>query len=159
MKIMSVLAARLIFHSAATYCEYSTCAESENPFHWIVESIETVLYSLQYEVHAKWSTAVRLKGIVTRDFRPPIFSWFEPIWAPDKQPKVFSISVSFSPRYSITKWSLQCAAHHGDDLRGVHHTTETISAVCCTPQKRSPQCASHFIFQSNSFVSKSSNFH
>ena len=32
------------------------------------------------------------------------FSWFKPIWAPDKQAKVFSNSVSILPRYSITKF-------------------------------------------------------
>ena len=44
------------------------------------------------------------KGSVSRDLRPPFFSWFNPIWAPDKQAKVFSNSLSISPRYSITKW-------------------------------------------------------
>ena len=42
------------------------------------------------------------------------FSWFESIWAPDKQAKVFSNSVSISPRFSITKLSTRCAAHRGD---------------------------------------------
>ena len=32
------------------------------------------------------------------------FSWFKHIWAPDKQAKVFSNSVSILPRYSITKF-------------------------------------------------------
>ena len=40
---------------------------------------------------------------VTR-FSTSIFSCFEPIWALDKQAKVFSNSVSISPRYSITKF-------------------------------------------------------
>ena len=54
-----------------------------------------------------------LKGSVSRDFGPQFFSWFEPIWATDKQVNVFSNSVSISPRYSITKLSLQCVAHRG----------------------------------------------
>ena len=45
-----------------------------------------------------------LKGSVSRDFRPQFFSWFEPIWTPDKQAKVFSNSVLILPRYSITKF-------------------------------------------------------
>ena len=42
----------------------------------------------------------RLKGTVQRDFRPQFISSFEPIWAPDKQAKVISNSVSTSLRYS-----------------------------------------------------------
>ena len=67
------------------------------------------------------------------DYRPQFFSWFKPIWAPDKQARVFSKSVSISPRYSITKLSPRvqhtaeivsaCAAHRGDCLRAGMHTT------------------------------------
>ena len=90
--------------------------------------------------------------------------WFEPIWAHDKQAKVFLISVSILPRYSTRKLFLRCAAYHGDNfvidlqsrapifdnLHGVHHTVETnsvlcntaemISAVCNTPQSPSTRC-------------------
>ena len=41
---------------------------------------------------------------VSRDFQPLFFPWFEPIWAPDKQGKLFSNSASISQRYSITKF-------------------------------------------------------
>ena len=51
-----------------------------------------------------------VKGSVSRDVIPLFFSWFEPIWATDKQAKVFSNYCSISPRYSITKL---CAAHCG----------------------------------------------
>ena len=38
---------------------------------------------------------------MSQDFRPPVFfSWFEPIWASDKQAKVFLSSVLITPRYS-----------------------------------------------------------
>ena len=38
---------------------------------------------------------------MSRDFRPPVFfSWFEPLWASDKQAKVFLSSVLITPRYS-----------------------------------------------------------
>ena len=41
-----------------------------------------------------------LKGVCHEIFDLQFFSWFKPIWAPDKQAKVFSNSVSISPRYS-----------------------------------------------------------
>ena len=45
---------------------------------------------------------VVLKGSVSWDFLSPFFSWFEQIWAPDKQGKVFCnlVSISF-----CTPWS------------------------------------------------------
>ena len=43
-----------------------------------------------------------LKGSVSQDFWP-FFPWFKPIWAPDKQAKVFLNSVLILPRYLITK--------------------------------------------------------
>ena len=47
-----------------------------------------------------------LKGSVSWDFQPPFFSWFEPIWAPDKQAKVsFSNPVLILLRYSIAKFT------------------------------------------------------
>ena len=42
---------------------------------------------------------VFLKGVWHEIFDLQFFSWLEPIWAPDKQAKVFSNSVSISPRY------------------------------------------------------------
>ena len=62
------------------------------------------------------------------------FSWFEPIWAPDKQAKVFSESHSAvwcTPR----SWTQRCDAHHGVWLRCEKHTTESDSAVWCTPRR------------------------
>ena len=64
-----------------------------------------------------------VKGSVSRDVIPLFFSWFEPIWATDKQAKVFSNYCSISPRYSITKL---CAAHCGGKFfytRKKKHTT------------------------------------
>ena len=40
--------------------------------------------------------AVLWNEIISRDFQPPVFSRFEPIWAPYKQAKIFSNSVSIS---------------------------------------------------------------
>ena len=82
--------------------------------------------------HNFWNSSTkRLKGSVSRDFRPLFCSWFEPIWAHDKQSKVFLNSVSISPRYSIS------------DLRGVQYTAEINSAVSNITQRLSSQCASH----------------
>ena len=46
----------------------------------------------------------RYKGVCHEIFDLYFFPWFEPIWAPDKQGKVFSNLVSFSVRYSIAKF-------------------------------------------------------
>ena len=56
-------------------------------------------------VHITYSSIAlsRLKGVCHKIFYPCFFSWLKPIWAPDKQPKVFLNSVSISPRYAITK--------------------------------------------------------
>ena len=40
-----------------------------------------------------------LQGVCHEIFDLQFFSWFKPIWAPYKQAKVFSNSVSISPRY------------------------------------------------------------
>ena len=37
-----------------------------------------------------------VKGTILRDFRPPVFSSFEPVWANDQRVKIFSILVTFS---------------------------------------------------------------
>ena len=87
-------------------------------------------------------------------FLTPIFSWFERIWAPDKQPKKFLISVLFSTRYSITRWSPLCALYPGDDLCGVLHTAEITKYLTfyisklffhdiCVHPYNSPRCAAH----------------
>ena len=56
-----------------------------------------------------WTNSL-FKGSVSRDFWPLFFPWFKPIWAPDKQAKVFSNLVSISPWYSITKFEkFNCA--------------------------------------------------
>ena len=41
-----------------------------------------------------------LRGVCHEIFDLHFFPWLEPIWAPDKQAKVFSNSVSISQRYS-----------------------------------------------------------
>ena len=42
----------------------------------------------------------QLKGQSNEIFDPQFFSSFEPAWATDQWVKIFSILVSFSPRYS-----------------------------------------------------------
>ena len=80
----------------------------------------TILKNLLYQCGKCWGSGpkqkIHIKGSVSRDFRPPVFLWFEPIWAPDKQAKVFSNSIS--PRYSITKFE------------------KFDSAVCSTPRSQ-----------------------
>ena len=73
------------------------------------------------------SICIVLKGSVSWDFRPPVFSWFEPIWAPDKR-------IRFRLRLDIRSQS---------NLRGVLHTANSISTVCCTPMRSSPKYVAH----------------
>ena len=51
-----------------------------------------------------WSS----KGKCHKIFGPYFFSWFEPIWATDKQPKVFSNSVSISEIFNHNVISAVC---------------------------------------------------
>ena len=73
-----------------------------------------------------------VKGSVSRYFRPPFFSRFEPIQAPDKQAKIFSNWFSISLRYSNIK-----------KLRHVHPTAESDSVVCIIPRSQTPRCDAH----------------
>ena len=66
-----------------------------------------------------------------------LFSWFEPVWVPDKYAKMFLNSVSISPRYSVffletPRCTSQqgchvpgCASNRWVWLRGVMHTAES----------------------------------
>ena len=88
-----------------------------------------------------------LNGSVSRDFWYLYFSWFKPIWAPDNQTKIFSNSFIFRRdnlefvrnsvhgvlSYTLPSQSPRYASHYRDNLHDVHHTIETISAVCLTP--------------------------
>ena len=72
----------------------------------------------------------------------------EPIWAPDKQAKVFSNSVSISQRYSITKFEKfdsPFAAHHGVKILGLDNQKFVLEIFSYmiemfTPKKISPYC-------------------
>ena len=75
-----------------------------------------------------------LKGVSHKSFDLYFFPWFEPIWAPDKQGKVFLNLVSIWLRYSITKFGKfdsalcitpRCAVW----LWSVMHTAELDSAA------------------------------
>ena len=50
----------------------------------------------EYDVHYPI-----LKGSVTRDFLPLFFPWFEPIWASDKEDKIFSIRLRCKHRDTV----------------------------------------------------------
>ena len=63
------------------------------------------------------------KGVCHEMF-DPFFSWFEPIWAPDKQPKVY-FRIRFRFRRDIRSQS---------DLCGVQHIAEMYSAVWIPPR-------------------------
>ena len=112
------------------------------------------LYIIQYTIY-KYCTLYTIQCTLytIQHTHTVVGGWhprFEPIWAPDKQPKVFLNSVSILPRYSIKKWSPPRAAHRRDsfliyvftnkNLQGVLHTAETISAVCIIPLRWSPRC-------------------
>ena len=75
-----------------------------------------------------------LKGVCHEIFYLQFFSWFEPIWAPDKQAKVFSNSVSISPRYLITKFE------------------KIDSAVCSTPRSQNFSLSNSKKISSNLFL-------
>ncbi len=53
------------------------------------------------------------KGTVAGDFWPLVFSWIDPIWAPNSYPKTFSNSGSNSRRYSNLKVVLRCIRPRG----------------------------------------------
>ena len=91
----------------------------------LLHSSKTKSFSLPDSVH---------KLSVSRDFRPPFLSWFEPIWAPDKQANVFSNSVSILLRYSITKFE------------------KFDSGVCITPQSQNLSLSNSKNVSSNLFL-------
>ena len=76
-----------------------------------------------------------LKGLCHQIFWPLFLPWFIPIWAPDKQAKVFSNSVLILPRYSIFLKTLS----------GVNPTAKSISLRCASFSQLSQhlRCASH----------------
>ena len=76
---------------------------------------------------------------MSRDFRHLFFSWFEPIWASDSL-KYFRIRFRF--RRDIRLQSDLCGVQHTAEMISVH-TTETIFAVCYTPRRWSPRCATY----------------
>ena len=100
-----------------------------------------------------------IKGSVSRDLLPLVFSWFKPIWASDKY-----FPILFRFRRDIRIFKKLCGVHHmqsqaprcashcmGVKLRGVLLTAwESSSAMCITPQSQvlkisqeTPGCASY----------------
>ena len=94
------------------------------------------MWSIYLQYASNQTIVNSIKGSVSQDIWPPFFPWFKPIWAPDKQAKVFLNSVAILLRYSITKLSQRCAAHHGVNLPGVQHTAEIFSDLCWTPRRQ-----------------------
>ena len=56
-----------------------------------------------------------------------IFSWFEPIWAPDKHAEIFQFLKSYAVCIPLRSQTPRCASHHGVELCGVHHSAESIT--------------------------------
>ena len=90
---------------------------------------------------------------VTRFFTN-IFSWFEPIWVPHKQTKIFLNSFWFRRDIRIFKKlrgvhhttesdSTMCIIYRRVKLHDVHHTAESNSTKCIIPQSQTPHCASY----------------
>ena len=90
---------------------------------------------------------------MSQDFRPPFFSWFEPIKAPDEQLKYFRILFRFI--WEIRIFKKLCGVHPTAEsdsavcitplfwvkLRGVHHTVESSSVVCIPLLSQALRCA------------------
>ena len=64
------------------------------------EEVNAVVHFPPLSLHCGGAPNIREKKCVTR-FSAYIFSRFKPIWAPDKQAKLFSNLVFISPRYGI----------------------------------------------------------
>ena len=66
---------------------------------------EPILYCILYKVTDIFFLS-RVPGVQVTRLSTLIFSWFKPIWAPDKQAQIFSNSVAISTRKfgSIISW-------------------------------------------------------
>ena len=86
------------------------------------------------------SNTILFKGSVSRDFLPLFFSWFEPIWAPDKQPlSIFQFGFDLAEIFDHKGISAVC-----------NITAEIISVVCNTSKPNFPQKSlCHLISQRN----------
>ena len=90
------------------------------------------------------------KGSVSRNFWPPFFSWFEPIYSRPliNRLKYFWIRFRF-PR-DIQIFKKHC---------GVHPTAESDSTVCVIPRSLTLQCASHCGVKWSKFFEKLCGVH
>ena len=84
------------------------------------------------KISAPRSQTFRLKGSVSRDFRPKFFSWFDPSRPLIKGLKSFWIWLRFCRAIQIFK-----------KLCSMHHTAESDSAVCIILQSQTLRCVSH----------------
>ena len=127
------------------------------------------------------------KRSVTRDFRHPFFSWFDPSGPLINRVKNFQILFRFRQDISIFKklcgvyhtaesssevciilrsQTPQCASYGGVRLHGVHHTAESDCEVFITPQshenkvsERTQQCASHCGVMKTKYLKELSGVH
>ena len=91
------------------------------------------------------------------DFLPPFCLWLEPIWTHDKQGKLFSNSVSISPKYSnfykAPRWA-SCGVHHSAESWKKYLKNRN-SAVCIKPWSQTAHCGVRIdIFESLSLLLK-----
>ena len=84
------------------------------------------------KISAPRSQTFRLKGSVSRDFRPKFFSWFDPSRPLINGLKSFWIWLRFRRAIQIFK-----------KLCSMHHTAESDSAVCIILQSQTLRCVSH----------------
>ena len=75
---------------------YIICTYNPKHYNFKFEGFEA------HDIHC--DQEISLKGVCHEIFDLQFFSCFEPIWAPDKQAKVFLNSVLISPRYTIRKF-------------------------------------------------------
>ena len=97
-------------------------------------------------VNSKRNWQFSFKGVCHEIFDLSFLSWFEPIWAPDKQ--YFRIRFWFRQDIRIVK-----------KLHGVHHTAELDSAVCILPRSQTPWCTSHRRVMKTKYLKKLCSVH
>jgi hypothetical protein len=86
-------------YSSCMKCTYSTLTTGPIVYKsWMLSRGQTTVCTI-----CVCSLNPNLKGTVARDVLPLVFSWIDPIWAPDSHPKIFLNSVSNSRRYLYSK--------------------------------------------------------
>jgi hypothetical protein len=95
---------------------------------------------------------IHVKGTLSRDFRPPVFSSNNSIWALDPRIKAFLHMASYSRRYSTMKlifcgqecqWHWRQLCKFVKMVSGVNDTAERWWAVSMTPLTIGGRCQWH----------------